>query len=306
MSVFLLRRTVPPLILALFCSLLCFGGVGRPRFVQPVALSPASSGGLYVLDVARRVEYVPGNGSSLDASKTEVLADFRAPWQVVDMAAVHRGSNDRIYVLLASQNRGMLLSYSNRKFERSWMGETLLGGIAPDPAGHRVFLSGSLTSDIFYVDVNNPQTSVTKVFAPVPGSQILGPLAVDSSRHVLYAGDERLGTIYAINLESKAVSTVAQIQGQPSALAFDAARHTLYVTDSVGQRVWAIEILGRRARTRLLSNSIDFRLPSAITIDSSGTVWVGDPESKAVFRLSSDGAATPYRPILQSTSIPQQ
>jgi DNA-binding beta-propeller fold protein YncE len=222
------------------------------------------------------------------------------------MAAVRFGSDDRVYVLLAQETIGMLVCYSNRQFERSWIARTLLTGIVPDPEGHRLFLSGGLTNQIYLFDWNDPAASPTKSFATVPGAQLLGPLALDTDRHLLYAGDQRTGAIFVIDVNSRSVSQLGQIAGQPNALAFDSAHRTLYVADSVGRKVWTFAISDNAVKPRVFSHSPDFLQPVAIAIDPRGTVWVGDLQSNAIFRLSPNGAATAYRLILRPDSSPRR
>jgi DNA-binding beta-propeller fold protein YncE len=289
-------RLVLPLILSILFSPLFSVIAGSSSLLRPVALWPASGGGLYVLDKARGLTYIPG-GAGLDLRNSSNFATFSASWQAVDMAAVRSGSDDRVYVLLAQETIGMLMCYSNRQFERSWISKTLLTGIAPDPAGHRLFLSGGLTNEIFVFDLNDPGASPTKVFIGVShGSQLLGPLALDSDQHVLYAGDERTGVIFAINTDSKSVSQLTQIAaGQPSALAFESVHRVLYVADSVGRKVWALGVDKNAPKFRIFSRIPDFRQPSAIAVDANGTVWLGDEESQAIYQLAPNGAPTTYR-----------
>jgi len=284
-----------------FCALLQLLQGASTNLLQPLALWPASAGGLYVLDRASGLVYIPGD-TGLDLRNSSKFAAFRTSWQPVDMAAVPSGSNDRLYVLLAQETVGMLMCYSNRRFERSWIARTLLTGIVPDPAGHRLFLSGGLTNQIYVFDWDDPGASPTKSFVAVPGSQLLGPLALDADRHLLFAGDQRTGIIYVINLDTKSVSQLAQIAGQPNALAFDSAHRSLYVADSVGRKIWAYNTDAKNLKPRVLSSSADFRQPVAIAIDPHGTVWVGDPQSNAIFRLAPNGAATAYRLVLQPDS----
>jgi len=288
-------RLVFPLILWILVFCLFPINAGPSGILQPVALWPASAGGLYVLDRTRGLSYIPG-GTGLDLKNSSNFASFSASWQAVDMTAVHSGSDDRVYVLLAQETTGMLMCYSNRQFEHSWTAKTLFTGIAPDPQGNRLFLSGGLTYDIYVLDLNDPGASPTKVFVTVHESQVLGPLAFDSDRHVLYAGDGRTGVIFAVNTDSKTVSQVTQIAGQPNALAFDSVHRTLYVADSVGRKVWAIGVDKKTVKPQVFSRSMDFRFPSAIAVDASGTVWLGDPESHAIYQLAPNGASTPYRP----------
>jgi DNA-binding beta-propeller fold protein YncE len=286
-------RLVLPLILCILAFSLFPVNAGTPGPLQPVALWPASAGGLYVLDKTRGLSYVAG-GPGLDL-RTSNFATFSASWQAVDMTAVHSGSDDRVYVLLAQETIGMLMCYSNRQFSHSWIAKTLLTGIAPDPQGQRLFLSGGLTNQIYEFDWNDPRASPTKVFVAVHGSQLLGPLAFDSDRRLLYAGDQRIGVIFAINVDSKSVSQIGQIVGQPSALAFDSVHRTLYVADSVGRKVWAFGVDKKPAKSQLFSRSPDFRQPSAIAIDANGALWLGDPESQTIYQLAPNGASTAYR-----------
>jgi DNA-binding beta-propeller fold protein YncE len=286
-------RLVFALTLSIMVSLLPLRA-GTSGLLEPVALWPASAGGLYVLDKTRGLIYIPG-GAGLDLNNSSNFASFSASWQAVDMAAVHSGSDDRVFVVLAQETIGMLMCYTNRQFERSWIAKTLLTGIAPDPQGNRLFLSGGLTNDIYVFDLNDPGASPTKLFVAVHGSQLLGPLAFDLDHHVLYAGDERTGAIFAANVDSKTVTRVTQITGQPSALAFDSVRRTLYVVDSVGRRVWAFGVDKKTTKAQVFSNSFDFRRPSAIAVDASGRVWLGDPESQAIYQVAPNGASTTYR-----------
>src|ERR1700747_544605 len=83
---------------------------GSSSLLRPVALWPASMGGLYVLDKARGLTYIPG-GAGLDLRNSSNFAAFSASWQAVDMAAVRSGSDDRVYVLLAQETIGMLMCY---------------------------------------------------------------------------------------------------------------------------------------------------------------------------------------------------
>ncbi len=267
---------------------------GTSGLLQPVALWPASGGGLYVLDKTRGLTYIPV-GAGLDVKNSSNFATFSASWQAVDMTVVHSGSGDRIYVILAQETNGMLMCYFNRKFEHSWITKTLLTGIAPDPQGNRLFLSGGLTNDIYFFDLNDPAASPTKVLVAVHESQILGPLAYDSDRHVLYAADQRTGIVFAVNVDSKTVSKAMQLTGQPNALAFDSAHRTLYVVDSVGRKVWALGVDQKNAKARIFSSSPDFRQPSAVAVDANGIVWLGDPESHAIYRFPPNGASTTYR-----------
>jgi DNA-binding beta-propeller fold protein YncE len=296
----LLRRFVR-LIICIFLSSLVSLSAGTSDLLQPVAMWPAAQGGLYVLDRVGGLIYIPGD-SGLDLKNSSRVAAFRTSWQAIDLAAVHIGSGDRVYIVLAQETIGMLMCYSDRKFERSWISKTLLTGIVPDPESHRLFLSAALTNEIYVFDWNDYGASPIKPFVVIHGSQTLGPLALDSHRHVLFAGDQRTGVIFAINIDSRSVSQLAQIQGQPNAMAFDAAHRTLYVADSVGRKVWAIRADGNIVKARIFSKSPDFRRPTAVAIDSRGTVWLGDQESQAIYRLSPKGEATAYRLFLQPRS----
>jgi DNA-binding beta-propeller fold protein YncE len=269
-------------------------GSSVTNLLQPVALAPSSAGGLYALNKVGSVIYIPA-GAGLDLRNSSTFATFAKSWQTVDMAAVHSGSEERVYVLLAQETIGMLMCYSTGRFLNSWIAKTLLTGIAPDTQGQRLFLSGGLTNQIYVFEWNNSRASPTTTFVAVQGAQLLGPLAFDSDKHVLYAGDERIGIIFAINTESKSVSQVTQIAGQISALAFDPDQRTLYVADSVGRKVWALSVDKNPAKLRVFSSSRDFRQPSAITVDPHGTIWLGDPESQAIYQLSPTGAITTYR-----------
>lgn len=271
---------------------------GTSDLLQPIALWPATSGGLYVLDRVAGLLYIPGTGG-LDLHRSSKVAAFSGSWQTVDMAAIGSGSDDRVYVLLGQETLGMLLCYSNRRFERSWMAKTLLNGIAPDPEGYRLFLTGALTNEIYVFDLNNSAASPTQLFVAVHGSEVLGPLTLDSGRHVLYVADQRSGVIFAVNIESKSVSRLTQIGGQINALAFDSTHSTLYVADSVGGKVWSIRVDPKIAKPRIYSASPDFRRPVALAVDRGGTVWVGDLGAQAIFRLSPSGAATAYHLILR-------
>lgn len=266
--------------------------------LQPVALWPAAAGGLYALNKVGSVIYIPGD-IGLDLKNSVTFATFSPSWQTVDMAVVPSGSDDRVYIVLAQETIGMLMCYSNRKFLNSWIAKTLLTGITPDLQGQRLFLSGGLTNQIYVFDLNDPRASPTKVFVAVQGAQLLGPLAFDSEQNVLYVADSRTGIIFAINTNSKSVSQVTQISGQPNALAFDPGQHTLYIADSVGRKVWAWSGGKNAAKTRIFSSSPDFRQPSAIAVDTHGKIWLGDPESQAIYQLSPSGATTTYRLGLQ-------
>jgi DNA-binding beta-propeller fold protein YncE len=267
---------------------------GTPGSLEPVALWPAAGGGLYVLDHSRGLIYIP-TVPGLDLKASSKFASFSDSWQTVDMTAVRVGSEDRVYVILAQETTGMLLCYANRQFVHSWIAKTILSGIAPDPQGQRLFLSGGLTNQIYEFVWNDPNATPTKVFIAVHGSQLLGPLAFDPESHLLYAGDERIGVIFAIDVNTKSVSRVGQIAGQPSALAFDSIHRTLYVVDSVGRKVWAFQVGGKAVKPQLFSSSPDFRQPTAIAVDANGTVWLGDPASQAIYQLGPKGSATPFR-----------
>ena len=287
-------RLVLPLLLVILVASLFPLKAGAPGLLQPVALWPASAGGLYVLDRTRGLTYSP-SGPGLDLKNSSNFATFSASWQAVDMAAVHVGSEERVYVLLAQETTGMLLCYANRQFTApSYVAKTLLTGIAPDAQGQRLFLSGGLTNQIFEFDWSDPHPNPTKVFVTVHGSQYLGPLAYDADRHVLYATDQRIGAIFAINTDSKSVSRVTQITGQVSALAFDSVHRTLYAAEAVGRKVWALAVDKPNAKPLVFAGSGDFRQPSAIAIDTNGTLWMGDSESQTIYRLAPNGTATSY------------
>jgi DNA-binding beta-propeller fold protein YncE len=297
MSPTVLRRALP-MIFCIFAGCLVFTEAGTPNLLQPIALWPASTGGLYALDRTEGLFYLPGAGADLYLKNSVKFAAFRASWQTIDMTAVPSGTDDRVYVVLGQETIGMLACYSNRRFERSWIAKTLLTGIASDPAGHRLFLSGGLKNEIYELDTNDPGASPTKLFVGVHDSQILGPLVFDAKGHTLYAGDQRTGTIFSIDVESKSVSKLVQIAGQPNALAFDSSRRALLIADSVGRKVWLVSVDKKNAKAQIFSSSSEFRQPTAIAIDSSGGIWVGDQESKAIFRLSPSGATTSYHLIL--------
>jgi hypothetical protein len=281
------------------CGLIYLAAPARanlPPQLQPVALWPAPNGGLYVLDYKLGLSYIPG-GADLEINRISNFATFASSWQAVDMTAVRAGNEDRVYVALSQETSGMLMCYVNRQFSRSWVTKTLLNGLAQDAQGQRLFLSGGLVSQIFEFDWNDVRAEpTTKVLVTIRGSQALGPLVYDGTAHVLYAADQRSGEVFAVNVESKTVSRTGQIAGQPSALAFDSTRRMLYVTDAVGRRVWSLNVDSRPARWRLFSNAPDFRSPSAIAVDGNGTVWVGDPGSRAIYRITANGRTTAYRP----------
>jgi DNA-binding beta-propeller fold protein YncE len=286
------------LIVTLFVCALVPLSAGTTNLLQPVALWPASAGGLYALNKVGSVIYIPG-GADLDLRNASTLATFSASWQTVDITAVSSGSEERVYVLLAQETIGMLMCYSKGQFLNSWIAKTLLTGIAPDLKGQRLFLAGGLTNQIYVFDWTSPGASPTKSFATVHGAQLLGALTFDSARHVLYAGDSRTGIIFAIDTESKSVTQITQIAGQPNALAFDSGQRTLYIADSVGRRVWALAVDKTPAKPRVFSSSADFRQPSALAIDAHGAIWLGDPESQAIYQLSPTGTKTTYRLGLQ-------
>ena len=299
-----LLRFIFLLVGALCAGSFLFTKAGTSDSLQPVALSTASSGGLYALDRTEGLFYIPGGGADLYLKDAIKVAAFRPSWQAIDMVAVSIGSDERVYVLLGQETIGMLLCYTNRKFERSWISKTLLTGITADTEGHRLFLSGALKNEIYVFDWNDPGSSLTKLLVSVPESQILGPLALDSSGHTLYAGDQRTGTIFGIDLASKSVSKAAQFVGQPNAFAFDSSKRALIIADSVGQKVWRLDVTTRKMQ--VISNSPELREPTAIAIDGNGGIWVGDFHSRAIFRLSSAGPPTAYHLIVNRGSTSQE
>jgi DNA-binding beta-propeller fold protein YncE len=284
-------------IVCIFAGSLVFRGADTPNLLQPVALWPAASGGLYALDRTEGLFYIPGGGADLYIGNSVKVAAFRPSWQAIDLAAVRVGSEDRIYVLLGQETIGMLACYTNRQFERSWISKTLLTGIAPDPAGHRLFLSGALKNEIYAFDWNDPGASPTKLLTSLRESQILGPLAFDPGGHTLYVGDERAGVVLGMDVQTREILRTFKIGGQPSGLALDPSGQTLVIVDSVGRKVWRTDV--KTGRLLTVSNSREFRQPSSVAIDSTGGVWVGDQEAKAIFRLSSNGNVTAYHLLLR-------
>jgi streptogramin lyase len=57
-------------------------------------------------------------------------------------------------------------------------------------------------------------------------------------------------------------------------------------------------------RAQVFSNSGDFRQPTAIAVDSDGTVWVGDQKAQAIFKVLAKNKLTTYRLAIAPDSKP--
>jgi len=272
------------------------------EMMQPIALSPSSSGGLFVLDKVGGVVRIPGG---LDIRNSYSVASFRASWQPIDMASVGTDPNEHIFVLLSQGSFGMLMQYTgDGKFEGSWISTTLLSGLAIDSKGHRCFMGGVLTGELYYFAWDSPPRNPIKSFTSLSGAQTLGPLTVDEDRSILYVGDARTGAIFAVDLNSKTNRQVAQIGGQPTALAFDSPSRKLYIADGAGRKVWVMPVDAKLTKPAVFSVGPDFRQPSAITISTGSIVWLGDQDAKAIFQISPKGSVvTTYHPSLPVSTI---
>src|SRR5262249_43918456 len=120
----------------------------------------------------------------------------------------------------------------------------------------------------------------------------LGPLTFDDRTGRLFVADPLRGSIYAVDIQTRAARLFAEGLGEPRALSADAPARRVLVADPQRQTGWAIPT----DTATVSKNQVypfaalkQFVEPTALAVSPDGTVWVGDSQANAVFKLDSKG-----------------
>ncbi len=254
----------------------------------PVAISALPSGTLVVLGGRGRLSLIDSN-----SGRVTLLKDTLGYFSPVDMAAVHVGDADSIFVALynTTLRQGVLAKYSLAGSQvKSWFGRTGFAGagVAIDQVHRTVYLGDTVTGEISSLSLEGNSSSPS-FLVDVSGVTRLGALAVDVVGRRLFAADVGGGTIYVVDLSSRKSRLLASGIGEPAALTYDPDQQRLYVADASRHCVWQISTNSPKPKTSLFSSASELREPRGITVDAQHTVWVADHAALAVFKLSPTG-----------------
>jgi sugar lactone lactonase YvrE len=212
--------------------------------------------------------------------------------EVMDLAGGGRLGENLIFVALRGINTlSPVVQYTPQGKElRRWIvpGEFPIG-LALDYFHKVLYITALGNASVYRVDLNQPGGGKATFVQEVRGASRLGPAAVDSTAGRLYVADVFSGTIYVVSLATRTSSVLISGMGQPSALALARGGQVLYVAD-VGRRcIWTVRLgPGAPVRSRF-APATPLRQPYGLTVDSRGTVWVGDRGPIPVFGVAPNG-----------------
>lgn len=256
---------------------------------QPVAVAPLTrSGELAILEAeGRLLRLDPG---TLDL---EVVVRSFAPHRVFDMAtALVEGDATMLVTLSWGDSRPAvirrLVEYSGTRRRRSWRFNLpgTFAGLATSREEETVYIGNSQTGEILRLELSGRRE--VELWSRVNGVRVLGPLAVDAERDRLLAADPTTGILYGLGNADRESRRLAEIPGQPTALAVDAASGHLFIADPSGRRIWRLDLRASGAVPMVFAQADVFREPIGVAV-VGGEVWVADRFQGALYRLSPTG-----------------
>jgi DNA-binding beta-propeller fold protein YncE len=256
------------------------------RIQGPVAISALPSGTLVVMGGRGRLSLIDAK-----SGRTTVVKDSLGYFSPVDMAAVHLGDTDSIFVALynAVQRQGVLAKYSLAGSQvQTWSARSTFAGIAIDQVHQTVYIGDAVTGEISSLPIGGNSSSPS-FLVEVSGAARLGPLAVDVAGKRLFGADVGGGTIYVVDLPKRKSHLLAFGMGEPSALSYDVDQQRLYVADASHRCIWQISTNSTKPKKSLFSSAPELREPRGIAVDAQHTVWVADHAALEVFKLSPAG-----------------
>jgi YVTN family beta-propeller protein len=167
-------------------------------------------------------------------------------------------------------------------------------GVAVNPAGTRVYVSGGLTDNI--VSVVNVDTRAEIGTIVLHATDAVGPygLVVHPSQPRLYVGNSNAGTISVINTTTNAIVTTITVDPCPNgcapnklALSPDGSR--LYVTDDFADVVWVINT----ANNTIVTAVSGVLFPEGVAAHPDGSrIYVANMDPAGAGRLTEISTAT--------------
>ena len=276
--------------------------VGLPQSIRPIGLAFLPSG-LVVLD-----EYSECV-SQIRPGELQTLIKLGAV-QGIDIATLQDAQvHGKIFVITApKQGRpGLLQMYSNagvseQNRSAAQSGGTAFSALAVDPTTNSVYLAAATQSvvEILRIDLNSGGRAkqqqpifLGQIFDP-QSPVVIGAIAVDRRNGRLFAADKDRGMLYMATLPLDGLTRIRPQRislphslDNARALAVSAGGDVLYA--AAGSHVWKLRIQGLSAQIQDFGPTHTFRSPSALTIAPSGSLWVGDEETHAVYEISPDG-----------------
>src|SRR5580704_7040649 len=124
----------------------------------PVAISALSSGTIVVLGGRGRLSLIDSNSGTVT-----LLKDSLGYFSPADMAAVHLGDGDSIFIALynsVQQQQGVLAKYSLSGAQlQTWSARASFAGIAIDQVHHTVYIGDAVTGEISSFSADGNSTS---------------------------------------------------------------------------------------------------------------------------------------------------
>jgi hypothetical protein len=257
--------------------------------IRPVSISALADGRIFGLDAAKKLCFIASNTGKIEM----ISINLDYPYQGFDLAT--GGSPMEPLIFVATRGAEMpfppIIQYTAAGQEkRRWqIPVSFPSGLAYDTPRRLLYISTLQDVSIYRVDLNEPVGAKPRFLLQVSGAERLGAMAVDSSGSRLFAADPFSGTVYVISLASGVSSTLASNLGEPTALAVGTGSNLLYVLDQMRRCVWTIRLDQGLQKPVKFWSFPEFRQPAGLTMDASGTVWIGDKSTKALFGRDATG-----------------
>ncbi len=200
---------------------------------HPVAIDRASDSEFYVLsgDATIRRLRVSENGLEQDA-------EFSIQGFPIDFTYSVSEQVPSLFVCGTLSQKSVISRYSTDGvlLKRWWLWHTC-GGIDFDYVDHALYIASSDTNEIYRLDISKNDGPKSIGELRVSGEIKIGPIAVDSTRGLIYASDLSMGIVYEYDPGKHATRVVASNLGLPVSLYCDSSNRLLYVADSAAKRI---------------------------------------------------------------------
>jgi glucose/arabinose dehydrogenase len=292
-----LSAGIPLLLLGFFLSNTCAQNQparapSSDKARAPIAISALPSGKIAVLESRGGLSLIDSS-TGRETPLKETLGNFTA----MDMTSAVVGNEESLFVTMywvfskqaLHGNQGLLVQYSLQGQEvRKWsaLGH-VFSGIAVDQSHNVVYLASANSGEIWaggLLEHTDP-----KVVEHVGGASLIGPLALDADGQRLFVADLGSSSIFVVDLARHKSRLLVSGLGEPAALSFEPSQHKLYIADAGRHRVSQISVDSAGAKLMDFSTTREIREPRGLAVAADRSIWVGDFEANAVFRLSPDG-----------------